>query len=295
MKKSLLAVLLSAILLTPFSALFAENDNLKTKRPSEVNVLYLFPNKEARTYMNHFDRQEGVHVDHVTARGEEVTYSEVITKLAEIARKNKEGNGYDIAYLEQSFVVQNGARNTERNKQLLHGAVQSVTNTGTSLVVPAGKQSRKIKTNQSAVVPAAFPETLTIGSIKPGTSDQYARKAHPENGNGDDSDSGILNGIKEKLEKLRRKIVRNPETVNPPSNYGTSVDFYTESESVTEAGAYYGVGIAIKTLLRERREHPEDNCFIGITPESPVEENIPGISFPPIREGDDNNPEIANH
>lgn len=52
----------------------------------------------------------------------------------------------------------------------LRGAVQEVVKSGTNVFVPAGDTSRDIHRRSSSVVPAAFPETITVGSFPGFTS-----------------------------------------------------------------------------------------------------------------------------
>lgn len=88
--------------------------------------------------------------------------------------KNTDSQDVHVVYLHLAF---SSADPSSVHQQALHKMIKRLSAQNVSIIVPAGSSSGKIKTDDANVIPAAFDETITVGSYF--IEDQRVQFAHP--------------------------------------------------------------------------------------------------------------------
>lgn len=84
--------------------------------------------------------------------------------LERIQKRNKQQK--DEAYYEIATLDIAISNLSSDQKQNLQRHIREIVQQGTTVIVPAGHDGRKIQKPNSEVIPAAFPETITVGTLK---------------------------------------------------------------------------------------------------------------------------------
>lgn len=89
--------------------------------------------------------------------------SDLIDGLEWIGQRNRTPNNapVHVAYLNVAFSLMD-----ENKRAVLRKSIRRLRDQGTVVIVPAGDQGKRFKNDQSSIVPASFPETISISALR---------------------------------------------------------------------------------------------------------------------------------
>lgn len=161
-----------------FGFAFANDKDQASVGTNEIDVYYLVTDRKKerinrleshfRSLANTLDANVVPDLKH--AIHDTIKFHHVINVLEKIQTQNNRGpedSKYEIVVLDIAFP-------DLFNSQIdpLHQNIQKIVKQGTTVIVPAGRHGRQIKTDTKPIVPASFSETLTAGTAR------YVDSAH---------------------------------------------------------------------------------------------------------------------
>lgn len=163
--KSLIAACYVFIaVLGSYSVALSNEEDPDEKQPRrDVKIVVFSDRNEPHIFKDWFDVKGYISTKTFFRSGEKVDVDDFISGADWITGQNQNGNQFHIAYLDA--VLSDIPR---KKQELLHDAIRSLVKSGTSVVVPAGNQGRKISKDKSTVLPAGFSETITVASLDSG-------------------------------------------------------------------------------------------------------------------------------
>lgn len=144
-------------------SLLGNNQDASTDGASYIHE-FVRNNQKTIEMQHKHGKREYISLQVATDVREQISLDQVISALNWVGLHNMQNasrNQIHVVYLGLDFVTTN-----QRVNGALRGAVRSVMETSTTIVVPAGNRSRKIISNKKQVVPAAYPETISVGTQK---------------------------------------------------------------------------------------------------------------------------------
>lgn len=172
--------------------------------------------------------------------------SSILSALDEIQEFNRNHSLKErahIAYLPFSLSIKQLGSNSQNQKvNALRKALQSLHNDGTTVIVPAGDQSERIKQKNNTIVPAAFDRTLTFSSLEKAQQGDSA-SGQPSSGNGklklsDFSNFGnaVNSGVLLNDQRLNRNGIQLAKSTRTAALYGVKAAATFQAQALAETG-----------------------------------------------------------